>query len=86
MIPDAVDTDTWVSKCQWIRRTGPYPVDYVIVPDPGLAAELYYHGFCVLLYTSPQFARPEWRPDAPGLQPPSWAALAAELKQDDYAA
>ena len=86
VITDAVNTDTWVAKCQLLRRTGPYPVDYVIVPDPGLAASLYYHGFCVLLYTSPQFARPEWRPDAPAGQPLAWSMLAEELKQDHHAA
>lgn len=79
VITDAADTGSWVIKCELIRRTGPYPVDYVIVPDPGLAAELYYHGFSVLLFTDPRYARPEWRPDAQAPEPSRWMQFAIDL-------
>ena len=79
VITDAADVDSWVIKCELIRRSGPYPVDYAVVPDPDLASELYYHGFSVLLFTDPRYARPEWRPDSTAPEPSPWMRFAREL-------
>lgn len=83
VIPGADDIGSWAIKCELIRRTGPYPVDYVIVPSPDLAAELYYHGFHVLLYTDPRYARPEWRPGAAAPEPSQWMRFAIELTETE---
>jgi hypothetical protein len=63
-----------------LRRTGGL-VDLVVEPDPACAAELYQDGFTVLVFLSPQYARPEWRPDAEdGI--PSWEDLMERVKDD----
>ena len=44
-----------------LRRDG-YILDFVISPNPAVTSILYEQGFEVLTYTSPRYARPEWRP------------------------
>src|ERR1039458_2622978 len=45
-----------------LRRDG-YILDFVISPSTAVTSILYEQGFEVLTYTSPKYARPEWRPD-----------------------
>lgn len=69
----------WAHTCSVLRRAYPYDIDYIIVPDPAVAAELYREGFRTLLWTDPRYSRPEWRPDAPPPGVSSWTELAATL-------
>jgi hypothetical protein len=59
-----------------LRRVG--HVDFVIEPDPEIAAELVAHGIPALLFAHPQFAIPTWRPDFTGGSRP-WDNLVGEL-------
>src|SRR5580704_17764798 len=35
-------------------------IDLLVDPDPAVASAAYDHGFTVLLFLSPSYARPEW--------------------------
>ncbi len=53
--------------------------EFVVIPDPGLAAQLYADGVPVLLYVHPQFSGKVVRPDhVMGIRP--WSELAAEVE------
>lgn len=66
------------SQIARLRREG-FNFEFVVVPDPGLARELYEDGVPVLLYLHPQFSSRMFRPDhEPGLTP--WNELAAEVE------
>lgn len=61
-----------------LRREG-FNFDFVVVPDPDLARDLYEDGVPVLVYLHPQFSSRSSRPDhEPGLTP--WNELAAEVE------
>jgi hypothetical protein len=61
-----------------LRREG-FHFEFVVVPDPGLARDLYEDGVPVLLYLHPQFSNRSFRPDhEPGLTP--WNELAEEVE------
>lgn len=72
----------WDNECRLLRRAYPYEIDWVIVPDPGIASILYYEGFRTLLLADPRYSRPEYRPDAKPAGASSWAALAEGLAAD----
>lgn len=75
----------WVLACGKLRRMYPYDVDWVIIPDPGIASALYYEGFRTMLFTDPRYTRPEWRPDAEPPGASSWDRLAQDLRTDQEA-
>jgi hypothetical protein len=52
-----------VMQLRKIRQEWGYAVDYVIEPDPAIANDLAADGQTVLLFLSPAYAQPEWRPD-----------------------
>lgn len=52
-----------VMQLRKIRQEWGYAVDYVIEPDPAIANLLAADGQTVLLFMSPAYAQPEWRPD-----------------------
>lgn len=61
-----------------LRREG-FLFEFVVVPDPALARELYEDGVPVLLYLHPQFSSRSFRPDHdPGITP--WNDLAEEVE------
>lgn len=61
-----------------LRQEG-FHFEFVVVPDPHLALDLYEEGVPVLLYLHPQFSNRSFRPDhEPGLTP--WNELAAEVE------
>lgn len=65
-------------QIQRLRAEG-FRFEFVVVPDPDLARELYADGVPVLLYVHPTFSARSFRPDtAPGLRP--WNELAAEVE------
>lgn len=66
-----------------LRRTGA-AISLVIEADPKNASKLYEAGFTVMLFLSPAYSRPEWRPDTSrGI--PSWGDLTAQVdKEHDY--
>lgn len=54
------------------------PIDVVVTSDPELAKELLERGITSMLFLSPQYIRPEFRPDSPrGVK--SWAVLQEEM-------
>lgn len=62
---DGVDTvDRRLAQITRLRRTG--PINFVIEPDPKIAATLLANGIPTLLYLHPQFTVPSWRPDYNG--------------------
>lgn len=72
----------WTYECVKIRRAYPYDIDWIVTPDPDIAAALYYEGFRTLLWIDPRYSRPEWRPDAPPHAASSWTRLADGLRED----
>lgn len=61
-----------------LRREG-FTFEFVVLPDPEAARDLYEDGVPVLLYLHPQFSSRSFRPDhEPGLTP--WNELAAEVE------
>jgi hypothetical protein len=61
-----------------LRREG-FNFEFVVLPDPDLARDLYVEGVPVLLYLHPQFSSRSFRPDhEPGLTP--WNELAEEVE------
>jgi hypothetical protein len=61
-----------------LRREG-FQFEFVVVPDPELALDLYADGVPVLAYLHPQFSNRSFRPDhEPGLTP--WNELAEEVE------
>lgn len=79
------DPSEWEPACSDLRRTYPYPIDYVITADPGTAAQLYLHGFRVMTMLDPRYSRPEWRPDSPGFRADGWDTLTAVFAADQEA-
>lgn len=62
-------------------------IDLVIIANPELAAECFTLGYETMLYVSPAFARPSWRPDArkdAGATP--WQAFMEEVRNQRQAA
>lgn len=59
------------------------PVDVVVTADPSLASKLLEVGLTALLFASPRYIRPEFRPDATrGVK--MWSDLQAEIdRQED---
>lgn len=74
--------EDWENTCRLIRRAYPYEIDWIITPDPDIAAVLYYEGFRTMLWTDPRYSRPEWRPDARPHAASSWNKLADGLRED----
>jgi hypothetical protein len=67
-----------VRQVQRLRREG-FHFEFVVVPDPDVARELYEIGVPVLLYLHPTFTGRAFRPDTvEGLTP--WNELAAEVE------
>lgn len=63
-----------------LRRTG--PVDFVVEPDPRIAAALLADGIPTLLYLHPQYTVPSWRPDYTG-NLRRWDDLVAETERQE---
>lgn len=61
-----------------LRRQG-FKFEFVVVPDPDLARDLYAEGLPVLLYVHPTFSARSFRPDFDGGIRP-WNELAAEVE------
>jgi hypothetical protein len=60
-------------------RTEGFRFEFVVIPDPDLARDLYANGVPVLLYLHPTFSAPSFRPDhKPGIR--AWSELAAEVE------
>lgn len=62
-------------------------IDLIIIANPALASECFTLGYETMLYVSPAFARPSWRPDArkdPG--PTPWQAFTEEVRAQKRAA
>lgn len=49
-------------QCNSLRASG-YSIEFVIEPNPQIAAELFRGGFNVLNYLNFSYALPQWRPD-----------------------
>lgn len=49
-------------QCNSLRASG-YSLEFVIEPNPSIAAELLRGGFTVLNYLHYSYALPQWRPD-----------------------
>lgn len=66
------------AQIQRLRAEG-FKFEFIVVPDPELAIDLYADGLPVLLYLHPTFSSRSFRPDTPeGLRP--WNELAAEVE------
>lgn len=52
-----------VDQLRKIRHEWGYPVSMVIEPDPSVAVDLMAEGYTTLLWLSPAYSNPEWRPD-----------------------
>lgn len=66
------------AQIERLRAEG-FTFEFVVVPDPGLATQLYADGIPVLLYLHPTFSARSFRPDHQGgLRP--WSDLAAEVE------
>lgn len=63
-----------------LRRSG--PINFVIEPDPKVAAALLAAGLPALLYLHPQFTVPSWRPDYNGALRP-WDDLVTETDRQE---
>lgn len=62
-------------------------IDLIIIANPALASECFTLGYETMLYVSPAFARPTWRPDArkeQGATP--WQAFTEEVRNQKQAA
>jgi hypothetical protein len=76
MLP--VDRDGVTSQIGRLRREG-FNFEFVVLPDPETARDLYETGVPVLLYLHPEFSNRSFRPDhEPGLTP--WNELEAEVE------
>lgn len=80
-------TGRLVAQAHHLRSCG-FTVGMVLDSDPATIGALLHEGYTGLVFTHPQYARPEWRPDDPrGAR--SWADIEAEvetqarLKADD---
>lgn len=62
-------------------------IDLIIIANPEWAAECFTLGYETMLYVSPAFARPTWRPDArKDTGPTPWAAFTEEVRSQKRAA
>jgi hypothetical protein len=52
-----------VAQLRRIRHEWGYPIELVLEPDPAIAADLMANGYTTLLWLSPGYSHPEWRPD-----------------------
>lgn len=65
-------------QVQRLRAEG-FQFEFIVVPDPDLARELYVEGLPVLLYLHPTFSSRSFRPDhVEGIRP--WNELAEEVE------
>lgn len=76
--PLDVEQHTLLRTLAEIRATG--PVDLYIDADPGRCAAAFAHGYTVVPFLVPAFARPNWRPDWTGTPRP-WQELDAEVRR-----
>ena len=60
-----------------VRLRG-YDLLFYVDPSPESCASAISRGAPAMLFALPEYARPEFRPDAP-VRPPEWAALVGEL-------
>jgi hypothetical protein len=56
-------------------------ITYYIDADPAVIAETLRQGICSMLFVTPSYARPEWRPDAPKGPRRSWSAIVEEKQK-----
>lgn len=63
-----------------LRRTG--AINFVVEPDPKIAAALMADGVPTLLYMHPQFTVPSWRPDFHG-RLRRWDDLVSETERQE---
>lgn len=68
-----------LDQVDYARTLG--PVEFVVDPDPMVIAECMRRGVPGLLYTSPPYSRPEFRPDAP--PPRSWDEIQRVLDEQE---
>ena len=69
-----------VSEVNAMNRMG-QAVDLVITPDPVAAQNLFNEGYLVLLFISPNYSSPEWRPGTPHKRT-SWDDLVQATARD----
>jgi len=72
-----------VRQVSALRMKG-FAVDVVVEPHPEIAAELFNAGYLVLHFMSPQYSRPEWRPDHPKAGPKDWDKLQEQVAHEAY--
>lgn len=70
------ERDRIVAQIKRLRAEG-FQFEFVVVPDPDLAKDLYRIGVPVLLYLHPHYSAEAFRPDFQGGIKP-WAELSAE--------
>jgi hypothetical protein len=72
-----------IAQLEFLRQGGGL-IDLVVEPDPAAAAVAYQQGFTVLMFLSPAYSKPEWRPDdRPGI--PAWDDLLERVSRDQDA-
>lgn len=67
-------------QCNSLRASG-YSIEFVVEPNPEIAAELFRNGFTVLNYLHFSYALPQWRPDFEE-ETKSWEDLQRAAIQD----
>lgn len=66
-----------MSQVRRLRATGA-TLDFVVEPDPDIAAELFREGIPVMAYLHPSYSLPSFRPDYRGESTP-WKTLTEEV-------
>jgi hypothetical protein len=81
---DVEDSIIW-RTLSTVRSRG--RIDLIVIANPALASECFTLGYETMLYVSPAFARPVWRPDArKDTGPTPWQAFMEEVRNQKQAA
>ena len=67
-----------VKRIRAMQQQWGYTVEYIIEPDPALAAEFVREGWMTIGFFHPYYAKPEWRPDYQETVQP-WASLSEQV-------
>jgi hypothetical protein len=71
--------DRFVAQVDHLRSCG-FSIGLVVDSDPASIGQLLVKGYKGLVFTHPDYARPEWRPDDPAGRR-SWADIAEEVER-----